>query len=361
MTAGQGADIAQGRWDPLIGRLLALRQAAGEPSFAELARRIIARRIGDGADEHAARIARSSVHDAFRLGRTRINVVLVREIVLALDADPAIVDEWLADLSADLSAGLSADPAPERTPEGWTSADTAPATAPAAQAQPVPANDEAPAPTPPGRARATAPALAAALLMLGCVVANRLGAGAMTYLHLAIYLDMIGTAVAAIALGPWRGALVGVVTNLAGAVVDGPTALPFALVNVVGALIWGYGVRRFDFARSLARFFVLNLVVAACCTLVAAPILVLMYGGSVGQGQDGLTHTFLQVTHRLALSVGMGNLLTSLGDKVITGFVALVAVSVLPARLRAGSNLAPVTAPPTTTTTPAATPTATPR
>jgi energy-coupling factor transport system substrate-specific component len=83
--------------------------------------------------------------------------------------------------------------------------------------------------------------------------------------------------------------------------------------------------------------------VALCCTLVAAPILVLMYGGSVGKGQDGLTDTFLQMTHQLAISVGMGNLLTSLGDKVITGFVALVAVSALPATLRAGCRLTPAT------------------
>lgn len=329
MTAGQDADVTHGRWDPLIGRLQALRQTAGEPSFAELARRISARRVAEGADEHAARIARSSVHDAFRLGRTRVNVPLVREIVLALDADPAVVDQWLADLST--------APPPEPPP-------TIP-TATLAEPPPVQDDSRAPEPGPSHPASADAPAipsmLAAALLMLGCVVVNRLGAGVTTYLHLAVYLDMIGTAVAAIALGPWRGALVGAVTNVVGTMVDGPMALPFALVNVVGALAWGYGVRRFGFGRSLSRFFALNLAVAVACTLVAAPILVLVYGGSVGQGQDSVTETFMAMTHQLALSVGMGNLLTSLGDKTITGFVALVAVSALPARMRAGSGLAP--------------------
>jgi energy-coupling factor transport system substrate-specific component len=181
--------------------------------------------------------------------------------------------------------------------------------------------------------------------MLACLVVNRLGAGVTTYLHFAFYLDMVGTAVVAMALGPWRGAVVGVLTNVAGAVVDGPTALPFALVNVVGALVWGYGVRRYGFGRSLHRFFGLNLVVAACCTLVAAPVLVLMYGGSVGHGQDRLTYSFLALTHQLAISVGIGNLTTSVVDKVLSGFIALVAVSSLPPWLRDGCLLPPATAP----------------
>jgi energy-coupling factor transport system substrate-specific component len=348
MTAGQAASVTRGRWDPLIGRLQALRQAAGEPSFAELARRISARRIAEGADEHAARIARSSVHDAFRLGRTRVNVDLVREIVVALDADPAVVDEWLTGLS---TVGpvepYPAEPGPAGgDPTEHTTAEPdvhAPPPAAPDAADPGPVVRDPGHPAPATTDRATRPLVAAAVLMLVCVVANRLGAGVTTYLHLAIYLDMVGTAVAAIVLGPWRGAVVGVLTNVVGAVVDGPTALPFALVNVVGALVWGYGVRRFGFGRSLPRFFALNLLVAVCCTLVAAPILVLMYDGSVGKGQDGLTDTFLQMTHQLAISVGMGNLLTSLGDKVITGFLALVAVSALPATLRAGCRLTPAT------------------
>jgi energy-coupling factor transport system substrate-specific component len=340
MTGAQGADVASGRWDPLITRLQALRQAAGEPSFAELARRISALRIAAGADEHAARIARSSVHDAFRLGRTRVNIPLVREIVLALDGDPAVVDVWLAELS---TATVPSGPAPVTGPSAEDVTDT------------VSEPDANPGPDTPGPGAAAeprwasaarpAPALAAGLLMLLCVVANRLGAGVTTYLHLAFYLDMVGTAVVAMALGPWRGAVVGVVTNLAGAVVDGPTALPFALVNVVGALVWGYGVRRYGFGRSLGRFFLLNLVVAACCTLVAAPLLVLMYGGSVGQGQDRLTYSFLALTHQLAISVGIGNLTTSIVDKVLSGFIALVAVSSLPAWLRTGCVLPPATAP----------------
>ena len=51
---------------------------------------------------------------------------------------------------------------------------------------------------------------------------------------------MIGTMVTAVILGPWWGALVGAITNIVNSFISGPISLPFALCNVVGALVWGY-------------------------------------------------------------------------------------------------------------------------
>lgn len=286
-------DQPAGAWDHLIVELQALRRSAGDPSFAEIARRISEHRTAQGVPEHAARIARSSVHDAFRLGRTRINLPLVREIVTALGADPSVVSEWVA-------------PAPQPEPEP----------------EPVPA--------PPG--------WQVVALMAACVALNIFGRLFVDLLHLPIYLDMVGTAIAAIALGPWRGALVGGTTNLVGVLISGLVSIPFALVNIVGALVWGYGVRRFGFGRTLPRFFVLNLIVAVCCTLVAVPILMAL-GGSVHQGQDLITDSFQEFSNTLLVAVGLANTLTSLADKVLTGFVALVVISALPLSMRAGLDL----------------------
>src|SRR5690606_987196 len=92
------------------------------------------------------------------------------------------------------------------------------------------------------------------LLMAGCVAINFVGREFVDLLHLPLYLDMVGTAIAAMALGPWRGAAVGATTNLVGVIGSGWVSLPFMLVNVVGALAWGYGVRRWDLGRTLLRF-----------------------------------------------------------------------------------------------------------
>ena len=85
-----GAPGHDGRWDHLIERLHELRERAGSPSYAAIGQLVVDQRIADGQDVHSARIARSSVHDAFRYGRTRINVQLVGELVRALGEDPAI-------------------------------------------------------------------------------------------------------------------------------------------------------------------------------------------------------------------------------------------------------------------------------
>ncbi len=175
--------------------------------------------------------------------------------------------------------------------------------------------------------------------MAACVVVNFVGRALVDFLELPVHLDMVGTAIAAIALGPWYGAVVGVATNVGASTVSGADSIPFALVNVTGALLWGYGVRRLGLGRTLPRFLGLNVLVALACTLVAVPLLVLLYGGSTGHSQDQVTSTFLQMTDTLVVAVGLSNTLISLGDKIISGFVALVACSMLPPVLRERTRL----------------------
>ena len=74
--------------------------------------------------------------------------------------------------------------------------------------------------------------VAAALNIVGGYIAKAL--------QLPIFLDMIGTAVVSIVLGPWWGALVGVITNVVSTFISGPISLLFAVCNVAGALVWGY-------------------------------------------------------------------------------------------------------------------------
>ena len=105
---------------------------------------------------------------------------------------------------------------------------------------------------------------------MGSVGLNLFGTAVAGELRLPVYLDMIGTATAAFALGPWYGLAVGVSTNLLAALITSPETMLFGLVNAAGAVLWGYGIRRF--AHTIPRFVVLNLVVALVCTLIAAPL-----------------------------------------------------------------------------------------
>lgn len=307
--SGTPHEATGGRWDLLARSLQDLRHAAGEPSYAEIARRVSERRTALGADPHAARVARTTVYDVFRAGRSRVNLPLVREVAAVLGGDDAGVDAWVA-------ASRAAAPTPGA------------------------AEREVPAPvTEPPAARPWS----VALVLVACTVLNVAGGFTVTVLELPIFLDMVGTAVAAIALGPWWGAGVGLASNLAGTLNIGWEAAPFALVNVAGALVWGYGVRRLGLGRTLGRYFSLQLLVACVCTVVAVPILVLVVGGGTGHDQESLRDLLHAVTDQVVVAVGFSNLLLSVLDKVLSGFLALVAVSAMPVALVSTRDLVLVT------------------
>lgn len=168
---------------------------------------------------------------------------------------------------------------------------------------------------------------------------NIVGSTINTALKLPIFLDMIGTCVAAIVLGPWWGALVGVITNVGGSLINGPIGIPFALANVAGALVWGYGVRSWGMGRNNVTFFILNIIVSLAVTAAAAPIVIFVFGGATGHSSDALTAAFAQAGQDLMTSVFASNIIVSLADKIIAGYVALAIINALPTNLVAGIRL----------------------
>lgn len=281
--------------DRLALDLQELRSRAGDPSYAEIVARIGQQRRAAGAPAES-RPGRTTVYDAFRTGRRRVDVALMLEIVRALGADEDEVEAWR-----------------ERCRDAVRPRDVpAPATTPTQELAPR------------GGARSVLLTLAL------CLLVNLLGRGMVDLLHLPLYLDMVGTAIAAVLLGPWWGAGVGAATNVLGSVISGPASLAFIPVNVVGALVWGYGVRH-GWGRSAARFLVLSMAVGVACTLVAAPIVLLVFGGyTFLHAEDTLTRTIVGHVGHLGVAVFASNLITSLADKVISGFVGLAVVESLP-------------------------------
>lgn len=288
-------------WDPVALELQALRESAGDLSYGDIAARVSQQRESSGLTAFESRLARTTVYDCFRSGRSRLDLSLVREIAQALGAGDGQVDAWIARC---------------RNPDIAS----------------APAHVEKPTPSGPRPEHVV-------LVLVACVALNLVGRLAVDLLHLPMYLDMVGTAIAALALGPWLGALVGGTTNLLGVLTSGWVSAPFALVNIAGALVWGYGVRRWGLGRDLPRFFLLNVLVAVVCTLVSVPLLMVLFEGSVGAGQDTITQTFFDLGHVLVVAVGFSNMLTSLVDKLISGFLALVVISALPAAMRVATRL----------------------
>ncbi|MFW5991634.1 MAG: ECF transporter S component [Halanaerobiaceae bacterium] len=158
---------------------------------------------------------------------------------------------------------------------------------------------------------------------------NIVGGAVNSALRLPTFLDMIGTAVVAMTLGPWWGALTGIITNTGTAIIRNPVSLPFAFVNIVGALVWGYGIR-WGWGRSFLKLLGLSMLVGLLSTIAAVPIYVLVFGGATGHFGDMMTATFVGMGQELWASVFSANIIVSLTDKIISTFVALGILGALP-------------------------------
>lgn len=307
--------------DELVGELRAIRDEAGQPSFGDIALGVSRVRRERGMTLEQARVGRTTVYDAFRLGRSRLDADLVADIVRALGGSDAEADAIIARCRASQSAPRVAL---ERVPASVS------VSVPVSVQEPVPV-DVVAEPRErlaiPGRTLMTVIAISLALNLAGLSLSE--------WLDLPVYLDMLGTAFSAIALGPWWGVLVAVTTNVAGVAASGPDSLLFAPVNVVGALVWGYGVRRWRLGRSIPRFFALNVVVAVACTVLAVVVIAGLLGGFSESGADEITLSVLAIVDNLWAAVIVSNLCTSVPDKLLAGFVSLTLIEALPPSLRA--------------------------
>lgn len=101
-------------FDRLAADLRSMRRAAGDPSFAEIARRIAAARAARGVPEYERRVARSTLYDCFRDGRRRMDPDAVMEIALALGLPERLRSPWAARLRAARAAADGASVAAAR-------------------------------------------------------------------------------------------------------------------------------------------------------------------------------------------------------------------------------------------------------
>lgn len=290
-------------YDDFATALQQRRLAAGAPSYSELAHRIAQNRMARGLTPAAARVARSSVYDVFRLGRTRVNLELVDEIIRALDADESEVARWHQRALGALNGRVNA-----RTGRGG-------ATPPSSASRPDPTS---------------LVKLATVVLCIAAVGVNLMLNFTVGVFEVPLYLDMVGTAFVSFAVGPWAGAAVGVATNMIGNLMAADfSGWWFSLVQVAGAVIWGYGLRGW-FGRAPWRFFVLNVTVAVACSFVAVLIILFAFGGAgLLPGGDSLAQVALQLGAGLVGAVFSVNMVTSIIDKLLSGYLALILLSMV--------------------------------
>jgi energy-coupling factor transport system substrate-specific component len=171
------------------------------------------------------------------------------------------------------------------------------------------------------------------LVFLAFCAALNVGVGVIVgIVKLPIYLDSIGTFIAA-ALGGWfYGATVGVLALVIAAIVITPTAPAYAGTAIVIALCVSIIVR-YRFLRSLPITIVGGLIVGIFAAIVSAPVTTYLYGGVSLAGSDAVTAFFRAMGHTLLESVIIGGLATDPIDKLATSLIALALLKALPKRV----------------------------
>ncbi len=184
---------------------------------------------------------------------------------------------------------------------------------------------------------ATPPTTLVVALVPLAVAVNVVASWAAASLALPVYLDTIGTFIVAALLGPWWGALTGVLTNVVGAVPNGASNMLFAPVNIAAALTWGYGIRSLGLGRNAPLLFLLSAFVGVVTGLLATPIVLFVFGGATGHPSDLITAAFASFgLERAAL---VSNMVTSIPDKVISAYAGLAIIAALPVAVARRAHL----------------------
>lgn len=166
------------------------------------------------------------------------------------------------------------------------------------------------------------------------VAVNYVGGAVARVLRLPLFLDSIGTVLAAILAGPWVGAAAGAVNNIfLGLTVDA-TSFWYAITSIAIGLVAGLLAQRGWFT-TVARTILAGLVLALVADLVSTPINVLLWEGQSGVPLgDAVYAALLRNGVPLYVSSFLGELLIDVPDKIVAALLAYGIVIALPDRLR---------------------------
>lgn len=186
-----------------------------------------------------------------------------------------------------------------------------------------------------GRLRSTYIAI---MIPLGVAI-NYVGGQIAQSLGLPIYLDSIGTIIVAAIMGPWVGAISGVLFNIISSLVNGNImASLFAFCNLGSGLIVGYMARYKKF-NTIWNVLIATVLVSLWNAIVAAPISMVVYGGIDGNVGTNLMIVGLQALGNDLMSAAFfARIPANLVDKGIACLIAWVILRKLPANMQSLSG-----------------------
>jgi energy-coupling factor transport system substrate-specific component len=175
-----------------------------------------------------------------------------------------------------------------------------------------------------------------ALALIPRAVALNLALGAVvSALKLPLYLDSVGTILAAALAGPLAGALTGVLSNTVLGLLVNPVLFAFIPVTIVIGVLAGLAARVGAF-RSAWGAAGAGLVIGGAAALSSVPIVIALYGGMTPTGTGVLT-AVLRAAFGLSVesAAKVASLSTDLIDKPVSSLLVAAVLARLPTRITA--------------------------
>ncbi|AET65932.1 Protein of unknown function (DUF1393) [Desulfosporosinus orientis DSM 765] len=183
--------------------------------------------------------------------------------------------------------------------------------------------------------------LALTMVATGIVI-NIIGGLVATTLKLPIFLDSIGTMLAAVTLGPWLGALTGLLSNVFQGLATDPISIPFALVNAVIGLVVGFLAKKRGFTDYITPLLA-GIILAFVAPIIGTPIAVYLFGGVTGGGVDILYSILLKSGNEIFASAFLARIPANLADKLLSAYLIMAIIRRLPQNMKGiskGPNVA---------------------
>src|SRR5882672_6182097 len=153
-------------------------------------------------------------------------------------------------------------------------------------------------------------------------VALDLAAGKVTnVLSLPVYLDTIGTILAAALLPRLLAVAIGIIAALLGWVVINPI-YPFYAGTQAAIAIAAIIMIRLGFFRGPWRAGLMGMVIAVVSVLVSAPVTVMLFGGVTLPGTTAINAVLIAAGQNIWQAVVTGSLVVELVDKVVAVLMA---------------------------------------
>ena len=174
------------------------------------------------------------------------------------------------------------------------------------------------------------------LVLIPVAIAINLAVGQLVIaLKLPLYLDSIGTVLVAVLVGPWAGAVTGVISNVIWTATGWfPQAIAWAgVAAVIGIMASAFkqgGWFERGWKASLS-----GLITGIVAALLSAPISAFVFGGVTGTGTDVLVAAFSGTFGLDILGANMAQgVVSDPIDKLVTFLIVWLLLKALPNRLK---------------------------